>query len=84
METLPAEDARRLRLTGGVVATEVLPDSPADRVGLRLDDIIREINRKPVRSVSEFERRVTARSSRSCVLLILRDRATLFLSLQPE
>jgi serine protease Do len=85
VETLSAEDARRLHLTGGVVVTEVLPDSPADRAGLRPDDVIREINRKPVRSLSDFERRVGALSPRSRVLLLItRGRGTIFLSLQPE
>jgi serine protease Do len=85
VEALSAEDARRLQLTGGVMLTEVLPDSSADRAGLRPDDIIREINRKPVPSVREFERLVGVLSPQFPVLLLItRGRATIFLSLQPE
>lgn len=85
VETLSAEDARRLHLTGGVVVIEVLPDTPANRAGLTPDDVIREINRKPARSLSDFEGHVDALSPQSPVLLLVtRGRGTIFLSLQPE
>ncbi len=48
-------------------------------------DVIREINRKPVRSVEDFERLVRGLSSKQGVLmLIMRGKATLFLSIKPE
>jgi len=85
VEPLSAEEARRLHLTSGVVVSEVVPDSPADRAGLQPDDVIWEINRKPVRSARDFERLVDALSPRSRVLLLItRGRATIFLSIQPE
>jgi len=39
----------------GVVATQVLPNSPAGRAGLRPGDVILEVNRKAVTSVRDFE-----------------------------
>jgi len=85
VEALSAEEARRLHVTSGVVVSEVVPDSPADRAGLRPDDVIRELNRKPVRSVRDFERLAGALSPHSRVLLLItRGRATIFLSIQAE
>jgi len=47
--------------------------------------VIREINRKPVRSVEDFERLVRSLSSKQGVLmLIMRGKATVFLSIKPE
>ena len=40
--------------TGGVIVTEVEPNSPAADQGIKPGDIITEINRKPVSSVKEF------------------------------
>lgn len=40
---------------GGVVVTEIAPDSPADEVALEVGDIIVELRRKPVRQPSELE-----------------------------
>jgi serine protease Do len=60
-------------------------ESPADRAGLREGDVIREINRKPVRSVGDCERLVRGLSSKQGVLmLIMKGKATLFLSIKPE
>ena len=41
VEPLSAEDARRLSISSGVVVSEVDPDTPAERAGLRPDDVIR-------------------------------------------
>jgi hypothetical protein len=47
--------------------------------------VIREINGKQVRSVEDFERLVCGLSSKQEVLmLIMRGKATLFLSIKPE
>ncbi len=44
---------RQLR-DGGVLVTEVEPDSPADRAGLLPDTIITHVNGQPVRDPAEF------------------------------
>jgi serine protease Do len=56
LQTLNPDVARLLGVdpsTKGVVITEVLPGSRAAKAGLRAEDIIIEINRKPVTSTEE-------------------------------
>lgn len=55
----------------GVVATQVNPNSPAYEKGLRPGDLITEINRKPVRSVQEFNTLYTGLKSGDAVLMSL-------------
>lgn len=40
---------------GGVVVTEIAPDSPADEVALEIGDIIVELRRQPVRQPTDLE-----------------------------
>lgn len=69
----------------GVVVTEIEADSPAERAGLRTSDIIREINRKPVKDVGDFERLTKQLSPNAPVLLLLkRGNTTIFLSINME
>jgi serine protease Do len=74
----------RGRRDGGVLVTDVAPDSPADRAGLKPGDVIREINRKPVKSVQDFAATAGQLSEKSSALLLLsRGNATIFLSITP-
>ena len=45
---------------GGVVITEIAPDSPAVQAKLQAGDVINEINRIPVRSMTDY-RQITAK-----------------------
>jgi serine protease Do len=58
LQELTPEVARRLgvRDESGVVVTEVKPDSPAAQAGLASGDVIREVNRLPVRVLEDVER----------------------------
>ena len=56
------ELAERFRIgeTEGVIITQVEPGSPADEAGLKGGDLIRELNRQPIRSVSDFKKAARA------------------------
>jgi serine protease Do len=86
VQPLPADrQGRPGRKDAGVVVSEVQPDSPAERAGLRAGDLIREINRKSVKSVQDFERLTGSLPAKSTVLVLLtRGNATIFLSITPE
>jgi len=63
---------------GGVRVVEVKPGSPADRVGLRKDDIIISVNRQRVRTLDDM--RSILKGYRHAILLnILRGNGALFL-----
>jgi len=62
---------------GGILISEVEPDSPADKAGLRQADIIRKLNDVPVGSVSAFRNDVSAhRPGNRMKLTISRDGKT--------
>jgi Do/DeqQ family serine protease len=65
----------------GVLVLKVERDSPAWNAGLRQGDVIRSVNREPVRSVAELEAAVK-KSSDGLLLNIQRDGGALFLLLQ--
>ena len=84
VENLPGEMERfgRGKARSGVVVTHIDSDSAAERAGLRTGDIIREINRKPVKDVKDFERLTSQLAPRTPVLLLLnRGNATIFLTI---
>jgi serine protease Do len=65
--------------TQGVVITDVDPDSAASAAGLHQGDIVVQVDRKPVTSVSEFNAAVKAGASReSTLLLVKRGQGTQF------
>ncbi len=84
VQDLDRHTAQELGLKGkiqGVVVTGVEPDSGADRAGLMPGDVIREINRKPVKSVQDYEKAASAiKKGENILMLINRRGASLFLS----
>ena len=58
--------------TQGVVITDVDPNSAASAAGLQQGDIIVQVNRKPVTTVSEFNSAVNAGASRESTLLLVK------------
>lgn len=84
VQDLDRETAQELGLKGklqGVVVTAVDPDSEAERAGLMPGDVIREINRKPVTSMKEFDRAASnLKKGQTVLVLINRRGASLYLS----
>jgi serine protease Do len=87
VEDLTREYRARLDIPGkvkGVVITEVEAGSAAEDAGLRVGDVLQEINRKPVPSVSDFNRITTDLKQGAAVLLLInREGNTLFMTLSP-
>jgi len=82
VEDLDAETAHDLGLpaqTQGVVVANVSPTSAAADAGLQRGDVIQEVNRKPVRNTSDFERAVHS-SNQKPVLLVNRHGSTMYLA----
>lgn len=68
----------------GLVITSIKPDSPADDAGLQRGDVITEINRRPVRNLSDYERAVEkTEKGKSVLFLVRRGEGSLFLALKP-
>jgi serine protease Do len=87
VQTLTPEIAGQLNLPAqahGVVVTSVDPASRAAEAGLARGDVIQEVNRKPVTSVSEFERALTASGKQSVLMLINRGGSRIFLVVEPR
>jgi serine protease Do len=84
VQDLDRNTARELGIqdkTQGVIVTSVEPDSGAEKAGLMRGDVIREINRRPVKSVKDFEKASSAvKKGENVLILINRRGASLFLS----
>jgi serine protease Do len=68
------------RIKAGVVITSIKPNSAADRAGLRVGDVLVEVNQKSVRSIAAFKQRYR-RSGQRTLLLIQRAERTLYIVL---
>jgi serine protease Do len=83
VQTLTPQLAQQfgLKAGAGVVVTRVEPNSAAAEAELQVGDVIREVDRKAVRNVSEFQQRITqARGRESVLLLIQRGEGSLFVA----
>lgn len=84
VQELDRDTAQELGLKGkihGVVVTTVDPESDAERAGLMPGDVIREINRKPVTSMKDFDRAAAnLKKGQTVLVLINRRGASLYLS----
>jgi serine protease Do len=70
--------------TQGVVVTDVPSGSPAEDAGLQRGDVIEQINRQPVTSVSDYRRLLGQAGNQALVLLVNRRGNTTFIVVQPE
>jgi serine protease Do len=83
LQDLSPDIARFLNLPGGTqgaLISEVLPDSRAARAGLQPEDVILDVDRKPVRSASEAVAALRANPKGAHVLRIRRGGATRFVT----
>jgi serine protease Do len=68
----------------GLVITSIKPGSPAEEAGLQRGDVIAEINRRPVRNLSDYNRAVEKiEKGKSLLFLVRRGEGSLFLALKP-
>jgi serine protease Do len=68
-----------IRDTKGVIVTDVQQGSPANEADVRAGDIIREVNRKPVRNVDDFREIVSkVRPKEGVVMLVKRENVTFY------
>jgi len=85
VEELDSMTAKRLGVdhgSKGVVVTNVQPGSSADRAGLARGDVIREVNKKAISSIDDYERiAASLPEGQAALLLIERRGAPLFLSM---
>ena len=84
---LTPEMARELKLDieDGVVVTGVEPNSPAAEAGVRRGDVILEVDRKPVKSVAEFQRLAKqVRKDQPLLVRLQRGTSSLYLALGPQ
>ena len=87
VDELTADDRQQLGLNPdvkGVVVTGVAGDSPAADAGLQRGDVIEQINRQPVDSVSDYQHLIGQAGKQAMVLLVNRKGNTTFLVVQPE
>jgi len=60
IEPLREEAREAAEINGGVLVTEVMPGSPADRAGVKVEDIITAVNGRAAESPRELQERVRA------------------------
>ncbi len=87
VQNLTPEIAKELGMKKGmgVVVTRVEPGSPAANGGLQTGDVIREINRKPVKDVEDFVQKIEkAKVQENILLLLRRGQNNLFAAVIPK
>ena len=86
LSNLTADVAERLGVKGtnGVVITSVQPGSLAAKAGLRVGDVLLQINRKLVKSVADVESALKDQDpDGSTLLLVKNERGSRFVVIQP-
>jgi serine protease Do len=87
VQNLTPEIAKGLGLKKemGVVVTWVEPGSPAASTGIQTGDVIREVNRKPVKDAEDFVQKIEkAKGQGNVLFLIQRGQNNLFAAVTPR
>ncbi|MDH4153094.1 MAG: Do family serine endopeptidase [Nitrospira sp.] len=85
VEELDQDRARQVGFQGvqGVLVTRVDPDSGAERAGLSAGDVIQEMNRRPIKSVKDFEKASSDLKKGAHILILINRRGnSLFVSVK--
>ncbi|MCX5894896.1 MAG: DegQ family serine endoprotease [Proteobacteria bacterium] len=86
VEEITPDMARRYSLPEeeGVIITQVEPGSPADDAGFKRGDIIKEINRQPIKTMSQYSKALEKKKSGESILfLVKRGRNSLWIVVKP-
>jgi len=85
VDEITSERAREFNLRDrtGVVVVEVAPGSPAEEANLQVGDVIKEIGRKPVRNLKDYQEGMAKlQRSKSILLFVNRGGQTFYTSLK--
>ncbi len=86
LEPLTPQTARPLGIDpaeGGMIVTEVDPAGPAAEAGITRNDIILEVNRKPITSMNDVRSALEGTDDRPVLLLITRGGQTVYVTVRP-
>ncbi|MBZ0221158.1 MAG: DegQ family serine endoprotease [Candidatus Methylomirabilis sp.] len=86
-QPITPEIAKRLgkKETDGVIINSVKPDSAAAEAGLKRGDLIKEIDRKPIRSMADYSRALNEAEKNDIVLfLVERGGNTIYVIVKPR
>jgi S1-C subfamily serine protease len=82
---LPPQARTRLGRKGGVEVVEVVEGSPAERAGVRAEDLIVELDGRPIERVDEVQRLMTGQAiGQPLAVQVLRGERLLDLEIRPE
>jgi Do/DeqQ family serine protease len=85
VQPLTAEQASRYGLDAddqGLLVTKVDPAGSAANAGIRQGDLIQEVNRQPVKAVSEFTAAIQQSGAKPALVLVKRRNAVIYLTLK--
>lgn len=67
----------------GVIVVDVAPNSPADEAGIQAGDVIKEVNRKPVKTLKDYNSAMTKiEKNKGVLFLIKRGNQTFYVSIK--
>ena len=72
-----------LKTASGVVVTRVEPTGPAAEAGLQRGDVILEVDRKPVKSIEDFEKLTAQSDSKQVLMRVQREGGAIYVALAP-
>ena len=74
----------RFATNKGMLVTKVVPNSPSDRMGIRVGDIIRQVNQDPVDTEEDYNKSIADLNNPDRILLLVqRGRQGYYVTLEP-